>query len=180
MSALIASLFFCSGETKSLHGRGKNVFAFHCPIRERCRWGGRVRAKTISHTNAVPNYNMNERTSFSAVGSELFLFLPFWFSMLCYHKSNCTWRLENKESIWDPRTITSHLWSSLTKQSFSLCFSFFQPVLSSNMSGSASGYLLSKLLSRTGDKRPNTEVIAGYTIHFQLGALCFYSLVQMV
>lgn len=47
------------------------------------------------------------------------------------------------------------------------------------MSGSASGYLLSKPLSRTGDKRPNTEVTAGYTIHFQLGALCFYSLVQM-
>lgn len=41
-------------------------------------------------------------------------------------------------------------------------------------------FLLSKLLNGKGDKRPNTEVIVGHTIHFQSETLCFRSLVQMV
>lgn len=49
-------------------------------------------------------------------------------------------------------------------------------MLSSKMSGSASGYLLNKPLSRIRNKRPSTEVIAGYSNHF----LCFHSLVPMM
>ena len=131
----------------------------------------------MSHTNTVPNYNMTQ--SCSAVGTLLILLLPLYFSyntsMFCLSQVHLRTTFIKLESIWDLQTITSYLWSNLTKQSFSLCFQ-----LSSNLSGATSGYLLRKLLSRTRDERPNTEVIDGYTIHFQLGALCFHSLPQMV
>lgn len=79
MTALIASFFFCYNNKINLCMKEVKTlfFAFHCPIREKDEG---EKPKTISRRNAVPNYNMNQRTSCSAVNRQLFLFLPYYFS----------------------------------------------------------------------------------------------------